>query len=72
MLTFIYVTVILYIIGVIIVYNRTNTLMNKLELLPSPEEAGMLLRLIILYPIFYPEIEVFLRSCNKNKIKEKK
>ncbi|CAB4125450.1 hypothetical protein UFOVP53_141 [uncultured Caudovirales phage] len=66
-LIFLFAIVITYIIGVVVVYNRTNNLMNKLELLPSPEEAGMLLRLIVLYPIFYPEIEQFLRTLDKNK-----
>ena len=59
MLMFLSIIVIAYIIGVVVVYNRTNNLMNELELLPNPQEIAMLMRLIILYPIFYPEIEKF-------------
>ena len=70
MLMFLSAIVISHIIGVVVVYNRTNNLMNELELLPNPQEIAMLMRLIILYPIFYPEIEKFLRTCDKNKIKE--
>ena len=70
MLMFLSAIVISYIIGVVVVYNKTNALMNKLELLPLPQEAAMLMRLIVLYPIFYPEIEQFLRTCDKNKIKQ--
>ena len=70
MLMFLSIIVIAYIIGVVVVYNRTNNLMNELELLPNPQEIAMLMRLIVLYPIFYPEIEKFLRTCDKNKIKE--
>jgi hypothetical protein len=69
-LIFLSIAVITYIIGVVAVYNRINKLMNELELLPNPQEVAMLMRLIILYPIFYPEIEQFLRTCDKNKIKE--
>jgi hypothetical protein len=39
--------------------------MNRKNIVPSGDEAGMLLRLIILYPIFYPEIEVFLNTCDR-------
>lgn len=70
MLMFLSIIVIAYIIGVVTVYKRTNNLMNELELLPNPQEIGILMRLIVLYPIFYPEIEQFLRTCDKNKIKE--
>lgn len=54
-----------YIFGLFLVYKRTNNLMNKLDISPSPEEAGILLKLILLYPFFYPEIEQFLLTCNK-------
>lgn len=58
----------IYLIGLFVTYKITNQKMNKLNLQPSPEEAGMLLRLIALYPLFYPEIEVFLKTCNKKQL----
>ena len=54
-----------YLIGLILVYGYTNDKMNRRNIVPNGEEAGMLLRLIILYPIFYPEIEVFLNTCDR-------
>lgn len=58
---------ILYIVGFYYVYNKTNTQMNKLKIHPNSQEIGILFKLIILYPIFYPEIEVLLKTCTLEK-----
>jgi hypothetical protein len=57
--------ILMYLIGLVLVYGHTSDKMNTRNIVPNGEEAGMLLRLIILYPIFYPEIEVFLNTCDK-------
>jgi hypothetical protein len=41
--------------------------MNELKVYPNHVEIHILVKLIILYPIFYPEIEVFLRTCDLDK-----
>lgn len=57
--------VLIYLIGLVLVYGHTNDKMNRRNIVPNGDEAGMLLRLIVLYPIFYPEIEVFLNTCER-------
>ncbi len=57
--------ILLYFIGLILVYAKTNNDMNMNNIKPNGDEARMLLMLIVLYPIFYPEISVFLHTCDK-------
>lgn len=59
----------LYLLGAWLVYRQTNQKVNDQNIELIPEEAQMLMGMILLYPLYYSEIDIILKHANRVKVK---